>query len=268
MRLCNFWNTVFVESFEASLCLIFPPWQSVCSLVCFISWVLPISVAGQGQPQHSSDISNRLECLIKIDLFAKIGICSCAAEREANPTSLAAIMRLFHAAGSKSCTRGFRKKRKRVAAIVSARVGVCVSSCRCHSWWLWPIWLLVLERKISTRQTREELIRKGVLIPDQGSFLASEFCDDGWVKYVKVCANQRRPARLLEETISSEILNGHATTSVTSEEVKVHIESPEVQNQEHEKEQESGTDGSEDKPGDHCACFVFSLNICLFSLFF
>lgn len=29
--------------------------------------------------------------------------------------------------------------------------------------------LLVLERKISTRQTREELIRKGVLIPDQGS---------------------------------------------------------------------------------------------------
>lgn len=29
--------------------------------------------------------------------------------------------------------------------------------------------LLVLERKISTRQTREELMRKGVLIPDQGS---------------------------------------------------------------------------------------------------
>uniref|UniRef100_A0A3B5LX11 Phosphatase and actin regulator n=1 Tax=Xiphophorus couchianus TaxID=32473 RepID=A0A3B5LX11_9TELE len=27
----------------------------------------------------------------------------------------------------------------------------------------------VLERKISTRQTREELIRKGVLIPEQGS---------------------------------------------------------------------------------------------------
>ncbi|XP_059214797.1 phosphatase and actin regulator 2 isoform X1 [Centropristis striata] len=56
----------------------------------------------------------------------------------------------------------------------------------------------VLERKISTRQTREELIKKGVLIPDQ------------------------------EETISSENLNGHATPSVTSEEVKVDIESPET----------------------------------------
>ncbi len=30
---------------------------------------------------------------------------------------------------------------------------------------------IVLERKISTRQTREELIRKGVLIPDQGEIL-------------------------------------------------------------------------------------------------
>ncbi|XP_070833675.1 phosphatase and actin regulator 2 isoform X1 [Chaetodon trifascialis] len=57
----------------------------------------------------------------------------------------------------------------------------------------------VLERKISTRQTREELIRKGVLIPDQ------------------------------EETISRENLNGHATSSATSEEIKVHIESPETQ---------------------------------------
>ncbi|XP_033469258.2 phosphatase and actin regulator 2 isoform X1 [Epinephelus lanceolatus] len=56
----------------------------------------------------------------------------------------------------------------------------------------------VLERKISTRQTREELIKKGVLIPDQ------------------------------DETISSENLNGHATSSVTSEEVKVDIESPET----------------------------------------
>lgn len=56
----------------------------------------------------------------------------------------------------------------------------------------------VLERKISTRQTREELIRKGVLIPDQ------------------------------DETVGSENLNGHATSSVTSEEVKVHIESPEA----------------------------------------
>jgi len=30
---------------------------------------------------------------------------------------------------------------------------------------------IVLERKISTRQTREELIRKGVLIPEQGEIL-------------------------------------------------------------------------------------------------
>ncbi|XP_023130454.1 phosphatase and actin regulator 2 isoform X4 [Amphiprion ocellaris] len=56
----------------------------------------------------------------------------------------------------------------------------------------------VLERKISTRQTREELIKKGVLIPEQ------------------------------DETISSENLNGHATSSSTSEEVKVDIESPET----------------------------------------
>ncbi|KAF3708081.1 Phosphatase and actin regulator 2 [Channa argus] len=56
----------------------------------------------------------------------------------------------------------------------------------------------VLERKISTRQTREELIRKGVLIPDQ------------------------------DEPVSSENQNGHATSSVTSEEVKVDIESPET----------------------------------------
>ncbi|XP_068423463.1 phosphatase and actin regulator 2 isoform X3 [Clinocottus analis] len=56
----------------------------------------------------------------------------------------------------------------------------------------------VLERKISTRQTREELIQKGVLIIDQ------------------------------DETIRSENLNGHATSSVTSEEVKVDIESPET----------------------------------------
>ncbi|KAL3050528.1 hypothetical protein OYC64_012539 [Pagothenia borchgrevinki] len=56
----------------------------------------------------------------------------------------------------------------------------------------------VLERKISTRQTREELIKKGVLIIDQ------------------------------EEPISSENQNGHATSSVTSEEVKVDIESPET----------------------------------------
>ncbi|XP_056147347.1 phosphatase and actin regulator 4 [Lampris incognitus] len=56
----------------------------------------------------------------------------------------------------------------------------------------------VLERKISTRQTREELIRRGVLIPDQ------------------------------DDQICSENLNGHATASLTSEEVKVDVESPEV----------------------------------------
>uniref|UniRef100_A0A1A7Y7E2 Phosphatase and actin regulator n=1 Tax=Iconisemion striatum TaxID=60296 RepID=A0A1A7Y7E2_9TELE len=56
----------------------------------------------------------------------------------------------------------------------------------------------VLERKISTRQTREELIKKGVLIPEQ------------------------------DEPISSENLNGHATSSLTPEEVKVDIETPET----------------------------------------
>nr|XP_015800045.2 phosphatase and actin regulator 2 isoform X3 [Nothobranchius furzeri] len=55
----------------------------------------------------------------------------------------------------------------------------------------------VLERKISTRQTREELIKKGVLIPEQ------------------------------DEPVVSENLNGHATSSLTSEEVKVDIETPE-----------------------------------------
>uniref|UniRef100_A0A665W5J7 Phosphatase and actin regulator n=1 Tax=Echeneis naucrates TaxID=173247 RepID=A0A665W5J7_ECHNA len=37
----------------------------------------------------------------------------------------------------------------------------------------------VLERKISTRQTREELIRKGVLIPDQGLFDCSITTEEG-----------------------------------------------------------------------------------------
>ncbi|KAF7220136.1 phosphatase and actin regulator 2 isoform X1 [Nothobranchius furzeri] len=55
----------------------------------------------------------------------------------------------------------------------------------------------VLERKISTRQTREELIKKGVLIPEQ------------------------------DEPVVSENLNGHATSSLTPEEVKVDIETPE-----------------------------------------
>ncbi|XP_030012174.1 phosphatase and actin regulator 2 isoform X1 [Sphaeramia orbicularis] len=71
----------------------------------------------------------------------------------------------------------------------------------------------VLERKISTRQTREELIRKGVLIPDQ------------------------------DEPVSSENLNGHATSSVTSEEVKVDIESPDTQLE----EQATGPVSTEDK---------------------
>ncbi|XP_077585426.1 phosphatase and actin regulator 2 [Stigmatopora nigra] len=52
----------------------------------------------------------------------------------------------------------------------------------------------VLERKISTRQTREELIKKGVLVPEQ------------------------------DEPVNKEIQNGHATSDVTSEEVKVEIE--------------------------------------------
>lgn len=56
----------------------------------------------------------------------------------------------------------------------------------------------VLERKISTRQTREELIRKGVLIPDQ------------------------------EDAVNTEALNGHAVPSGVTEEVKVDIESPDA----------------------------------------
>ncbi|XP_039995955.1 phosphatase and actin regulator 2 isoform X2 [Xiphias gladius] len=71
----------------------------------------------------------------------------------------------------------------------------------------------VLERKISTRQTREELIKKGVLIPDQ------------------------------DEPISSENLNGHATSSVRSEEVKVDIEFPETLLE----EQATGPISTEDK---------------------
>ncbi|XP_061600776.1 phosphatase and actin regulator 2 isoform X2 [Cololabis saira] len=67
----------------------------------------------------------------------------------------------------------------------------------------------VLERKISTRQTREELIKKGVLIAEQ------------------------------DEPISTENLNGHAT----SEEVKVDIESAEPQLE----EQAAGPVNNEDK---------------------
>ncbi|KAM4591862.1 phosphatase and actin regulator 2 isoform 2-T2 [Odontesthes bonariensis] len=76
----------------------------------------------------------------------------------------------------------------------------------------------VLERKISTRQTREELIRKGVLILEQ------------------------------DEPISSENLNGHATSSLTAEEVKVDIESPETL----QEEQASGPVGTEQKTTERC----------------
>ncbi|XP_029962721.1 phosphatase and actin regulator 2 isoform X2 [Salarias fasciatus] len=72
----------------------------------------------------------------------------------------------------------------------------------------------VLERKISTRQTREELIRKGVLIPEQ------------------------------DEPISSENLNGHATSSLASEEVKVDIETPETTRE----EQATAPVSTEDQP--------------------
>lgn len=66
---------------------------------------------------------------------------------------------------------------------------------------------------------------------------------------------------LLDEAISSENLNGHATSSVTSEEVKVHIESPEAPIEEQEKEQVTGPVSTEGKTGnyriDFCFCFVF-----------
>ncbi|XP_030604244.1 phosphatase and actin regulator 2 isoform X2 [Archocentrus centrarchus] len=72
----------------------------------------------------------------------------------------------------------------------------------------------VLERKISTRQTREELIRKGVLIPDQ------------------------------DEPVISENLNGHATSTLTPEEVKVDIESQETLLE----KQATGPVSTEEKP--------------------
>uniref|UniRef100_M4AV71 Phosphatase and actin regulator n=1 Tax=Xiphophorus maculatus TaxID=8083 RepID=M4AV71_XIPMA len=76
----------------------------------------------------------------------------------------------------------------------------------------------VLERKISTRQTREELIRKGVLIPEQ------------------------------DEPISSENLNGHASSSLTPEEVKVDIESPDTL----VEEQAAGPISTEEKTSESC----------------
>ncbi|XP_071265563.1 phosphatase and actin regulator 2-like isoform X3 [Salvelinus alpinus] len=71
----------------------------------------------------------------------------------------------------------------------------------------------VLERKISTRQSREELIRRGVLIPDQ------------------------------EEPVNSENLNGHATPSVGSDEVRVDMESPQTPLE----EKTEGSENAEDK---------------------
>ncbi|XP_064806394.1 phosphatase and actin regulator 2 [Oncorhynchus masou masou] len=71
----------------------------------------------------------------------------------------------------------------------------------------------VLERKISTRQSREELIRRGVLIPDQ------------------------------EDPVKSDNLNGHATPSVGSDEVKVDMESPQTPLEEKTK----GSENAEDK---------------------
>ncbi|XP_036430305.1 phosphatase and actin regulator 2 isoform X2 [Colossoma macropomum] len=74
----------------------------------------------------------------------------------------------------------------------------------------------VLERKISTRQTREELIRKGVLIPDQ------------------------------EDQVNTETLNGHAVSSGVTEEVKVDIESPDTPTEE-KTELAPDTDETEEK---------------------
>lgn len=62
---------------------------------------------------------------------------------------------------------------------------------------------------------------------------------------------------LLDEAISSENLNGHATSSVTLEEVKVHIESPETPIEEQEKEQVTGPVSTEDKTGNYWIWFFF-----------
>uniref|UniRef100_A0A4W5PMM0 Phosphatase and actin regulator n=1 Tax=Hucho hucho TaxID=62062 RepID=A0A4W5PMM0_9TELE len=75
-----------------------------------------------------------------------------------------------------------------------------------------------LERKISTRQSREELIRQGVLISDQAP----------------------------EDPVNSENLNGHATLSLGSEEVKVDIESPETPSEEKTEESENAEDKAAD----------------------
>lgn len=64
---------------------------------------------------------------------------------------------------------------------------------------------------------------------------------------------------LLDEAISSENLNGHTTSSVTSEEVKVHIESPEAPIEEQEKEQVTGPVSAEDKTGNYWIDLFFFL---------
>lgn len=55
----------------------------------------------------------------------------------------------------------------------------------------------------------------------------------------------------LDETVTSENLNGHATSSVTSEEVKVDIESPETQLE----EQATGPVSTENKTGNFWISF-------------
>lgn len=72
----------------------------------------------------------------------------------------------------------------------------------------------VLERKISTRQSREELIRRGVLIPDQ------------------------------DDAVASETLNGHAMPSVTIEEVKVDIEASEASTEEKAEPEANGDEST------------------------
>uniref|UniRef100_A0A667ZL69 Phosphatase and actin regulator n=1 Tax=Myripristis murdjan TaxID=586833 RepID=A0A667ZL69_9TELE len=87
----------------------------------------------------------------------------------------------------------------------------------------------VLERKISTRQTREELIRKGVLFPEGLSF---------------------------HLVIHFENLNGHAAPGVTSEEVKVDIESPDIV----PEEPSIRTEEAEDRTGDFRLALVMGLS--------
>ncbi|XP_062375279.1 phosphatase and actin regulator 2 isoform X2 [Sardina pilchardus] len=77
----------------------------------------------------------------------------------------------------------------------------------------------VLERKISTRQSREELIRRGVLIPDQ------------------------------DDAVASETLNGHAMPSVTIEEVKVDVEASETPRDEKAEPEANAKSANQKKTG-------------------